>query len=82
MTILEYLRYARSIQSHDRTPAVYDNDLGEMIRQIELDKRKADGCSWCKEFGSIPLRGFTPHGCVSTTVQYCPMCGKHLETKG
>lgn len=36
------------------------------------------GCWWCDQFGSIPLRGFTTHGCTSTTVNFCPMCGKPL----
>ena len=37
-----------------------------------------NGCSWCKEFKGIPLKGFTTHGVQSTTVNYCPRCGKKL----
>lgn len=81
MTILEYLKSARSIQPYDRTPAICNRDLDEMIHRAELEKERANGCSWCKEFGTIPLRGFTPHGCIQRTVEYCPMCGKHLDTK-
>ena len=78
MTILEYLSRAKNLQMHDRDPAICDNDLDDMIIQAEREERRNDGCGWCKEFGAIPLRGFTLHGCTSTTVEYCPMCGKHL----
>lgn len=36
------------------------------------------GCWWCDQFGSVPLRGFTTHGCTSATVNFCPMCGQPL----
>lgn len=36
------------------------------------------GCYWCDQFGNVPLRGFTTHGCTSATVNFCPMCGKPL----
>lgn len=49
----------------DKKLFAYDRDLDEMIRQ---DKKRADGCSRCKEFGSVPIRGFTLHGCTSMTV--------------
>jgi len=43
-----------------------------------MDRSKWNGCWWCKEFGSIPLRGFTLHGCTSTVARYCLVCGKPL----
>lgn len=78
MTILGFLLDVRRIKPHDRTPAIYDKDLDELIRQAKTEEKKTNGCSWCEEFGSIPLRAFTPHGCISRTVHYCPMCGKQL----
>lgn len=36
------------------------------------------GCGWCREFGTMPIRGFTVHGCTSTTAHFCPKCGKPL----
>lgn len=36
-------------------------------------------CWWCKEYGTVPLRVFTIHGCQSITVKYCPLCGRKLE---
>lgn len=38
-------------------------------------------CWWCREYGKIPLRVFTIHGCESITVKYCPLCGKKIESK-
>lgn len=42
------------------------------------DRNQWKGCFWCKQYGSVPLRGFTEHGSTSITVKYCPNCGKPL----
>lgn len=36
-------------------------------------------CWWCEEYGTVPLRVFTIHGCQSIIVKYCPLCGKKIE---
>lgn len=45
-------------------------------------ENKNSGCWWCKEFGKVPLRGFTTHGCTSSLANYCPICGKSLSESG
>ena len=44
----------------------------------KLDRIRWMGCGWCREFGTMPIRGFTVHGCTSTTAHFCPKCGKPL----
>jgi len=46
--------------------------------RMKIERKRWSRCSWCKEFRNVPLRGFTLHGCTSTTVRYCPVCGKPL----
>ena len=38
-------------------------------------------CWWCEEYGTVPLRVFTKHGCQSIIVKYCPLCGKRIDNK-
>ena len=44
-------------------------------------KNTENKCWWCKNYGSVPLRVFTEHGCQSITVKYCPLCGKKIKEK-
>lgn len=82
MTNEEAIKYLSPVVKSAR-PSSYKASLGVAVsalraQQALLDKSRWKGCEWCRQFGSIPLRGFTPHGCTSTTVKYCPCCSKPL----
>lgn len=84
MTNEEAIKYLSPIVKSAR-PSNYKASLGVAVsvlraqqEPVKLDRSRWNGCEWCRQFGSIPLRGFTPHGCTSTTVRYCPRCSKPL----
>lgn len=52
--------------------------LGMAILSLQKDTGDSKKCWWCKNYGSVPLRVFTEHGCQSIAVKFCPLCGNRI----
>jgi len=65
--------------SWEKTEEAFDMAIAALRAQpAKLGRSRWEGCWWCKDFRTVPLRGFTPYGCMSTTAHFCPNCGKPL----
>lgn len=88
MKIIEYLKTARNIRLWDRTPAISDKELDELIAQAEPAEATVHG-AWidsfdCEETGR-PQKVFECSVCKKTEFTkplYCPHCWAKMDMKG
>lgn len=90
MKVIEFLKTARNIHSWDRTPAISDEELDELIGQIEPAESAIHGV-WIGKFDDALAKTvwynkkvFDCSVCKGTEfleLPYCPHCWAKMDLK-